>query len=43
MKEAARRPSRSSGVQSGALGPGLGAPWVSLLNKISSLLLDFTL
>ena len=43
MKEAARRPSRSSGVQSGALGPGLGALWVSLLNKISSLLLDFTL
>lgn len=43
VKEAARRPSRSSGVQSGALGPGLGALWVSLLNKISSLLLDFTL
>lgn len=43
VKEAARHPSHSSGVQSGALGPGLGAPWVSLLNEISSLLVGFTL
>lgn len=42
VKEAARCPSHSSGVQSDALGPGLGAPWVSLL-EISSLLVGFIL